>query len=447
MNEEARYNSVAVALHWAIAVLILGQIAGGLYMDDLPNTSPWKFHLFQIHKSVGLTILTLTVLRLGWRLTHKVPPLPATTPGWQKIAARATHWVFYALLILTPLAGWAMVSVSPKDFPTIWFGLVEIPHLPFFEGVQDRGAAEETLKERHEFLAFTILFLLLLHVGAALKHELVDRDGVLRSMAPASAGAWVGVVALLAAIGAGSVYSLNTTVMTGSGRAAPTSESAPSIPDEAPAEDAAPAETAAVKEPADETAAEPAPDPSETVADEPEAQTAPSAPGEPPRWIVDGGASHLRFIGEEGGRRFEGEFADFTADIRFDPQALDRSSVTVTVRTASASTGDQLRDGTMTGAEWFDVDDHPTAEFISTEIRHAGGDSYEADGELTIKEATHPITLAFTLMIDGDEANAEGGVDLIRTNYGLGTDDSWLEEEEVALEVRVEFEIAARGSD
>lgn len=425
----ARYTSVAIALHWAIAILILAQVAGGLIMDDLPNTSPWKFHLFQIHKSVGLTILGLTVARLGWRLTHKVPALPPTTPAWQRIAARTVHWSFYVLLILTPLVGWATVSVSPKDFPTILFGLVEIPHLPLFEGVENRGAAEETLEERHRFLAFTILFLLALHVGAALKHALFDRDGVFRSMTPIGAGAWIGMIAIIAAIGAGAAYSLTTNVMSGSARAAAASEEKT---------DPRPAESPPAAEPAQE------PPPEETSAPAPQAQEGPApAPGEAPRWIVDAGESNLRFIGEESGRRFEGEFPDFTVDIRFDPDALDRSSVAVEVRTASASTGDALRDATMTGNEWFDVKDHPTARFASTAIRHVGGESYEADGELTIKEMTHPVTLAFTLTIEGERAHAEGGADLVRTNYGLGTDSSWLEEENVALEVRVEFEIVA----
>lgn len=458
-SNSARYTSVAVALHWAIAVLILGQIAGGLYMHDLPNTAPWKFHLYQIHKSVGLSILALTFLRLGWRLTHKVPALPDAMPGWQKLAARATHWGFYALLILTPLAGWAMVSVSPKEIPTIWFGLVDIPHLPFFEGVQDRGAVEDVFKERHMFLAFTALFLLALHAGAALKHGFIDRDGVLRSMAPA-AGAWVGIVALLAALGAGAVYSLNTNIF-----AAPARASAPVATDASgdvapPAEMSAAASDAsptgnAVGEPESEPAergTEPQPEAAEpatkqTVKTKPAPAAAPAARSDQPNWTVDADASRLRFIGEEDGARFEGEFADFTALIRFDENALDQSWVRVEVRTASGATGSELRDSSLPGGEWFDVKNHPTAQFVSNDFRHIGGDAYEAAGELTIKDVARPVTLAFTLAIDGDRAHAQGSADLVRTDFGLGADSYWLDEEKVALDVRVEFEIFATRSD
>ncbi|VAW08545.1 hypothetical protein MNBD_ALPHA05-755, partial [hydrothermal vent metagenome] len=101
---QKRYSSVAVALHWAIAVLILTQIASGLYMAGLPNSSSVKFDLYQLHKSFGLSILGLTLIRLGWRLAHKPPALPSFMPGWQKLIARLTHWAFYALMLITPLA-------------------------------------------------------------------------------------------------------------------------------------------------------------------------------------------------------------------------------------------------------------------------------------------------------------------------------------------------------
>ncbi|MCK5750531.1 MAG: cytochrome b/b6 domain-containing protein, partial [Oricola sp.] len=84
----ARYSPVAAILHWTIAALIIGQIFGGMYMHGLPNSSPVKFDLYQLHKSFGLTVLALSLVRLGWRFTHKAPPLPAAMPGWQKFAAR-----------------------------------------------------------------------------------------------------------------------------------------------------------------------------------------------------------------------------------------------------------------------------------------------------------------------------------------------------------------------
>lgn len=393
---EARYSSVAAILHWTIAALIVGQIFGGMYMHGLPNSSPVKFDLYQLHKSFGLTVLALSLFRLGWRLTHKAPSLPAAMPGWQKFAARATHWIFYALMILTPLAGWAIVSVSPTDIPTKWFGLIPVPHLPFFGGVADREAMEHLMEERHELLAQIILVLLVVHVAAALKHAVIDKDGVFTSMLPERKRAWMGMGAIVAVLAAGMIFYY----------------AAPS-----PGAGGAPA-----------------------------AQYRQGGAIEGGDWAVDYAASSLTFIGSEEGRRFEGAFQDFTAVIDFDPDDLAGSSIEVVVKTASASTGDSLRDSNLPGSEWFAVKEHPEATFFSTAIR-AAGDGYEADGVLAIKDYEKPVTLSFTLDIDGENAHAVGGVDLVRTDFGLGKNASWLEEEGVAVEVRVEFEIVAAKRD
>ena len=400
MAEQARYSAIAVALHWAIALLIIGQIAGGFYMHNLPNASPVKYDLYQLHKSFGLSILVLTVFRLGWRLGHKVPPLPSATPPWQRFGARAAHWGFYALMLLIPLSGWAMVSVSPLDIPTVWFGMIPVPHLPFFGGVADRAGAEEFLIEVHELLAFAMIGLLVLHVGAALKHRLVDRDEVLQSMAPSRSAEWIGAAGIIAALCVGAVvYAV-----------------APSAPASA----------------APEAGALP-----------PAAASTPSAGPAGANWTVDYGASRLGFSGSEKGNAFEGTFGDFAATISFDPDNLETASIVVDVSTASGSTGDQIRDETMPGAEWFNTGAYPSARFVSQNVRRTGEGAYEAQGALTIKDFTQGVVLPFTLDIDGDAARAAGGVDLIRTDFGLGEKSSWLDEEGVALEVRVDFEIVA----
>jgi cytochrome b561/polyisoprenoid-binding protein YceI len=443
---QKRYSSVAVALHWAVAVLILIQIASGLYMAGLPNSSSVKFDLYQLHKSFGLSILGLTLIRLGWRLAHKPPALPNFMPGWQKLIARLTHWAFYALMLITPLAGLAIVSVSPLNVTTFWFGLFEVPHLPFFSGVADRAAAAEAFVEVHEYLAFSILFLFVLHVGAALKHGFVNRDGVLRSMAPRVA-ALIGVALIFGALGLAafaylqkggevereSVAALDVALP----ETAPTAAVAvkPAPPPAQQTSDVDAPESVAAVEPS--AAIEPVRSPEEAVV----------SAAAPPVWTVDYPASTLRFIGEEGGAGFEGQFSDFTAQIVFDPDNLAASSISVDVSTASAGSGNSFRDGTMKDGEWFDVKAHDSAQFTSNTIRKTGANAYEADGTLTIKEFSHNITLAFTLDIGGDRAKASGGVDLIRTDYGLGMSASWLESEKVALAVRVVFEVNATRAD
>ncbi|MGK2284763.1 cytochrome b [Pedomonas sp. V897] len=183
----SRYSTVAIVLHWLIALAMIALLVMGFWMGDAikkPETQALAFEVFQIHKSLGLTVLVLTLVRLAWRLGHRPPPLPYSMPGWQKTAAHATAWAFYALLLIMPLSGWVIVSTSPFGLPTMWFGLFEWPHLtPLAEAanrIQINGAAEEV----HELLALGAVGLLALHVAGALKHHFIDRDDVLTRMIP-----------------------------------------------------------------------------------------------------------------------------------------------------------------------------------------------------------------------------------------------------------------------
>jgi cytochrome b561 len=118
-----RYDGVAIAAHWLLALLILLNLALGLYMHDLP-LSPLRLRLFNWHKWAGITILSLSALRLLWRLTHQPPPdLPMTR--WQRVAAHAVHWALYALFFAVPLAGWGYSSAT--GFPVVWFGVLPLP--------------------------------------------------------------------------------------------------------------------------------------------------------------------------------------------------------------------------------------------------------------------------------------------------------------------------------
>ena len=186
MTAPSRYSTIAIVFHWAIAALIVGQLAGGFYMHELPERSPEFFAMMQFHKSLGITILLLSFLRLGWRLTHRPPPLPATMPGWQRTAAQATHWLFYAAMIGVPVGGWLVVSSSPfaASVPTYLWGVAPWPHLPFFEGVADRRELSHDLGELHELGAKAIIGLLGLHLAAVVKHTFFDRDGLLWRMVP-----------------------------------------------------------------------------------------------------------------------------------------------------------------------------------------------------------------------------------------------------------------------
>ena len=124
-----RYSTVAIALHWTLALAVLLQLVVGLRMGATTKSSA-AYGLYQLHKSVGVSILLLTLVRIGWRLSHKPPELPAHLKTWEKALAKAAHILFYLILLGLPLTGWIMVSASKTNIPTLLFGVVPWPHLP-----------------------------------------------------------------------------------------------------------------------------------------------------------------------------------------------------------------------------------------------------------------------------------------------------------------------------
>lgn len=183
-NSPTRYGLVAMILHWLIALAVLAMLALGFVMGEVREGSALQFQLFQWHKSIGITILLLTVLRLAWRLMNRQPPFPPTMRPWERAFARATHFGFYVLLFALPLSGWAMVSTSPLGIPTLLYGVVPWPNLPWAARAENPEALEAILSEAHELLAFGMIALLVLHVAGALRHHFLLRDTVLRRMLP-----------------------------------------------------------------------------------------------------------------------------------------------------------------------------------------------------------------------------------------------------------------------
>jgi cytochrome b561 len=184
-REGGRYSAVSIVLHWTIAAAILTQIVLGWRMTDMDEGLS-QFERFQLHKSLGITILLLSLLRLVWRLTHPAPPLPDHMARWEKVFARATHVGFYVGMIGMPLLGWAIVSASPYNIPTLLWDAIPWPHLPVLPGLEEDAKEDiaKQLSEIHSKGAWFILGLLGLHVAGALKHHFLDRDTVLWRMLP-----------------------------------------------------------------------------------------------------------------------------------------------------------------------------------------------------------------------------------------------------------------------
>ena len=443
MNASAqRYAAVAIVLHWAIAVALLGMIPLGWWMGEAlerPDTQAQAIAAFQLHKSIGLTVLALSLVRLAWRLMNPAPPLPETMKAWEKALAVAVHWAFYIIIIAMPLTGWLYVSAAwsihdnrPLEVPTLYFGLFRIPHIPGLMTLEPaaRSAVANVLMFIHSKLAWVIIGLATLHAAAALKHQFVDNDGVLSRMVPGLAGSGAGQSpasrSLVLAVGfaaivlaAGGALWLFENPRTGAA-AAPASVVHSHHPEEG-----AGADHDNALEASEDHGAEGAHDQhgtAQTAQAEDHAQqatTPPHAHGVP-SWQVASASSSIAYTGVHAGVPFEGHFSSWRADIRFDPEDLEHSSATVTIDMRSASDGVALHDQSLPQEEWFDVAHHPTATFRTTSIQSRGSGSYEARGALTIKDRAINLNLPFTLSITGSRAVMDGTARINRADADLG---------------------------
>ena len=172
---DATYTRTAIALHWLAGALILCGFALGLWMTDLP-IAPRTLRVYAYHKWFGITVFLLAVVRLAWRSAYSPPP-PVAMPAWQVRAAAATHVLLYVLMLAIPLSGWLYSSATGVE--VVYLGLVPLPDL-----VPKDKTLAAVLKAVHSTLNFTLLALVIIHISAALKHQFIDRDGVLRRMLP-----------------------------------------------------------------------------------------------------------------------------------------------------------------------------------------------------------------------------------------------------------------------
>lgn len=175
-NLADRWGGVSITLHWLTALMILGLVVVGLAMQELAN-SPTKIQVYGLHKSIGLTVLALTVLRLLWRLFAGVPQPAPGTPRWLLWASNATHGALYLILLAMPLSGWLYNSAS--GFPLKWFGLFALPRLSGYDADVKAFALGA-----HSTLFLALAAIVALHAAAALKHHYFDRDRTLVRMLP-----------------------------------------------------------------------------------------------------------------------------------------------------------------------------------------------------------------------------------------------------------------------
>lgn len=195
MKQSQRYSKIAILLHWLIAIAIFSMFALGWYMDELPKEAPkqmafdlfdwgvytWQLaeeasprtFYFNLHKSIGVTIFALILLRLIWRMLNKPPAMLASYKAWERKLATGTHHMLYLFMVAIPVSGIIMATYS--KYGVKWFGMDLIP------GLDDKNM-RDLFKEIHEIVGFVLLILLVLHIGGALKHKFIDKDDTLKRM-------------------------------------------------------------------------------------------------------------------------------------------------------------------------------------------------------------------------------------------------------------------------
>lgn len=393
-----RYTSVAITLHWLIAIAIVGMILGGWYMGDLPDGAPGQYFLYQMHKSIGITILLLTVARIIWRIMNRPPALPDEMNGLEKTASHLVHFGFYGLMIALPLTGWLYSSVSVKlDVPTVLYGIISWPDVPFVEGLKTE-AASGTVNFIHSKLAWVVLALLALHVAGAIKHEFSAEEGVLKRMIPGLFGkaekpAAPGRGAMTAF---GSALAVLIIVAGASPVLSGLSGSGQTVSVDAAFE---------------------------------------------PNWTVNPDASSIQFSGTHDGNIYSGTFPNWDAAIQFDPDNPGTSDVRVTISTTSAEANQKLYTDSLPSPEWLNTAAFPTASVEILNIAAAGDNRYTSTARLTLKGLTVDADFPFSLEIQGDMANMTGQAVFQRNALDLGQSSDpnadWVAED-VTVDVVVE---------
>ena len=178
-EKRERYNVIAITLHWVMAVAFIGMFLSGLIMVNLDLGKNLQFQLYQWHKSLGVLLLLMITLRIVLRLFSRPPALPLNIPMWEGKASKLGHWLLYLCMFVIPLAGWLTVSSSAFGLPTIVFNWFEWPHIP---GLEANESIEKAAKSTHRWFAYAFITLIIVHIGAVIKHAVFDNENLLRRM-------------------------------------------------------------------------------------------------------------------------------------------------------------------------------------------------------------------------------------------------------------------------
>lgn len=388
-NTAATYGSVAKTFHWLIAALIITMIPLGIYAAGLPDAAPSKPVLFSLHKTLGLFIFLVAIARIIWAIVQPKPAALHPDRRVETYLAALVHWLLYGSLILVPLSGWVHHAAT-TGFAPIWWPFGQgLPFIPTDDGIAHAAKALHIIFER------VLVLSLLLHVAGAVKHHLIDRDDTLRRMLPGQRDLAASGTAhpkhRTAPFFALGVYAAALGIGAGLGLFAQ---------DRIEVEVLARAES---------------------------------------QWQVQEGA--LAISVTQLGSKVDGRFEDWTAAINFSETAdADgiHGDVEVTISIPSLTLGSVTAQAM--GADFFNAEAHPTAVYRASILAAEAG--YIAEGTLTIRDQSAPVTLPFALQIENGTGTMQGQTVIDRTAFGIGS-GTQPNEDSLGFEVQLSVELTA----
>lgn len=387
-----QFSNIARFFHWLIAGLIIGQYVLAKLAENAKANERIleQLALLANHKSIGLTILVLAILRLLYRLKNPPKKIESNMPAWQHHASNVSHVLLYVFLFAMPISGWLMSSA--KAYSVSWFNLFTLPD---FIAPSEGWAVN--LKSIHYYLAEALFVVTIVHVAAALKHHFIDKDSVLTGMAGRKSWVLLAITVLISVGVFGRLFGGSAT-------------------------DGTPEVT--------------------TNLDSSASSEAQFSKSDLPLWKIDYSDSYIKFTGDQAGAAFTGEWQQWQADIQFDAKQMSEARFNVTIDTGSGFSNDTERDETIRSSDFFDVEKFAQASYQAADFQ-VDGSGFKGQGQLTMKGLSSSATLSFTITQENGITVLKGTAPLDRLAWNIGTGD-WVDTDWVGQQVMVEVRVVKK---
>ena len=399
-NTSQSWGTVSQSLHWLIALLIFLALVLGYVAHEMDN-SPEKARLFILHKSIGITVLLLVVLRFAWKLFARQPSVATGIGLHNERLARLGHLGLYALMFALPMTGWIVNTAA--NVPFKWMNILPVPDLP---GVQ--GSWRYLASVIHWYLSILLLLMVIGHGGMAVIHHIRHKSNVLVRMLPSIKPSLFGFgfCVVFAALIVAALQSIQPKALK-------------------PA--------ALIAEPLLEQVSEQVAHSSVLVDD--------SGPKTEMQWVIQQDST-LAFVGAYDDVPFDGEFKQFSGAIYFDPEKPTLGYFDVTIDTGSVTTYTDDWDSSLPDEDWFFTVRYPQAIYKASRFKRAA-DGYVAQGVLSLKGMTKPVPLHFSWDGTGDQATLSGSATVKRTDFNIGIGE-WAADDTIGFDVQINVNLTLK---